>query len=224
MINIMILQTLCWIIFAWRSLSSGPINVQLLMNSFQLIQRVPSIRRANIHNHLTNCTILHGPLKPAAHDDVFAVGQRLRLSKSNDGPLEIKCLIKHCKPQLAAWRSCGTAFDCTLSQTSPVTHFHILTQGHATDSGCHAESCCSIHAGRDCCTIKSHACTCTPSHTFLSFFCFWGPWTLAILSHQGWDEAFLRPAKPGVGRRGVKGRESRREAVEEGRWGVNATV
>lgn len=33
-----------------------------------------------------------------------------------------------------------------LSQTSPVTHFYILTQGHATDSGCHAESCCSTHS------------------------------------------------------------------------------
>lgn len=220
MINIMILQTLCWIIFAWWILSSGPINVQLLMNSFQLMQRVPSIRRANIHNHLTNCTILHGPLKPAAHDDVFAVGQRLRLSKSNDGPLEIKCLIKHCKPQLAAWRSCGTAFDCTLSQTSPVTHFHILTRGHATDSGCHAESCCSIHAGRESGTIKSHACTCTRSHTFLSFFFF------VFKSHErslyfltrGEMRHSCVQHKPGVGRR--EGRAGGRQW----RWGVNATV
>lgn len=51
-------------------------------------------------------------------------GRRVCLSKSNDGPLEIKCLIKHCEAQLAVLRGAAGR-----PQSSPVTHFHGLTRG-----------------------------------------------------------------------------------------------
>lgn len=91
------------------------ISTHFLINSYWLMSQRPSNEKSY---HLQSSHKLYNTLwaiKRAIHDDVRAVGQGLHLSKSNDRPLEIKCLIKHCKPQLAAWRSCRTAFDCTLT-------------------------------------------------------------------------------------------------------------